>query len=199
MLIVEGSDLMGKTELCKKLIEKIQAHGFPIIPQHFGLLENSWDFCEMYLKYMNRRTIMDRFIMSEVVYGNVIREKSRITPEIYRILDSHLRLQGSVTVVIIAEDDWLYRQISERYDKRDEKFSRDQILEVNRGFNDLVHHRGNQWSLKFNCDCDFVYLTTKVQGYVSNNEEFMTRVVEKYLKRQRLIDQLRGDRQWTDI
>lgn len=185
MLICEGSDLVGKTSLCKALIERLWDRGYPVIPQHFGLLPESWNYYRDYLPFMNTRTIMDRFIMSEIVYGKVLRGGTPLTPELYRVLDAHLRLQGSVTVVVVATDDWLYRQIQDKYASRDEKFKPEQILKVNQGFCDLVadEHSGNPLWNGYAVDFDFVYYVNKGCGQPSSDAGFVEMVVNKYIER----------------
>lgn len=185
MLIVEGSDLVGKTSLCNALIERLCERGHPMIPQHFGLLPKSWNYYRDYLPFMNTRTVMDRFIMSEIVYGLTLRSSTPLTPEIYRVLDAHLRLQGSVTVVVIATDNWLYQQIQDKYASRDEKFKPEQILRVNSAFNDLTadEHNSNVLWRSYDVDYDFVYVVNSQTGQPSGDAGFIEQVVNKCIER----------------
>ena len=192
MLIVEGSDCVGKTTLCNELIKQLNGRGYPVIPQHFGLLPSNWNYYDDYLPFMNTRTAMDRFIMSEVVYGHVIRNGTKLTPELYRRLDAHLRLQGSVTVVVTADDDWLRRQLRAKIASRQEAFNIDQIVAVNHAFRDLVsHYRDDDgcpdWVAGYDPDCDFVYHINGTNEMPSSAIEFVEAVVAKFIERQEVV------------
>lgn len=193
MLIIEGSDCVGKTTLCKRLIEELNAQGFPVIPQHFGKLENSWDFYWDYLKFVNNRVIMDRFIMSEVVYGDVIRYGVRIKPEWYRMIDAHVRLHGGVTVVVTMNSDMLKRKL-EQDAARGQMFSREQIIAVNEGFRQLVQRSKYQ---EYAPDFDVQYEVSDDECTMpSSNDVFVNRIIKLYVERQRawyeLHDRLLG-------
>jgi hypothetical protein len=196
MLIVEGSDLVGKTELCKVLINRLWSEGYPVILQHFGLLPDDWDFYWDYLGFMNRRTVMDRFIMSEVVYGNVTRYGSRISPEIYCMLDAHLTLQASVTVVITATDDWMKRQCELVYEGRDEMFKPDEIVKVNAGFRDMVYKRDepHHWSYPFNCHWDITYNICEPNAIMpSSSEGLIKHILDLFIARAEVWENLHHD------
>lgn len=193
MLIVEGSDCVGKTSLCDVLLKRLCRLGCPVIPQHFGLLPKGWNYYDDYLPFMNTRTIMDRFIMSEVVYGHVIRKCSELTAEIYRRLDAHLRLQGSVTVVVTATDDWLQRQLEEKMKGRQEMFNEQQILAVNKGFCALVDPKADlseipDWVIGYDVDCDFIYEVSDTHPMPSSNMAFIDRVIAKFVERQEVVE-----------
>lgn len=190
MLIVEGPDMIGKTTLCEALIKRLNALGYPLIPQHFGLLPKGWNYYADYLPFMNARTVMDRFILSEVVYGNVLRGSTQLDPETYRMLDAQLRLQGSVTVVIYATDEWLSKQIVDKYAQRDEKFSPAQIMQVNRGFANLVNSEvteHNPWVQGYACDVDFTYEVNATNNFPSSDMNLRDSIVNLYMRRTELF------------
>jgi hypothetical protein len=197
MLIIEGSDLVGKTELCKVLINRLWSEGYPVIPQHFGLLPDDWDFYWDYLGFINRRTVMDRFIMSEVVYGHVVRSGSRISPEIYRLLDAHLILQGSVTVVITATSDRMEQQVELKFAGRNEVFEPAQIEKANEGFRKLVqkpHTRmGDCWSYSYVCNFDVHYEMELGSMYPSSNLKLIDQIIKLYIKRLELLEAIDND------
>jgi len=183
---------VGKTTLCKRLIIELEAKGYPVIHQHFGLLPNNWDYYWDYLKFMNMRTVMDRFIMSEIVYGLIIRNNAKTSPEVYKLLDAHLRLQGSVTVVVTANDAWLRKQLDEKYSGRDEMYKPQQILDVNRGFQDLTKTNTIR-GVKYACDFDFVYEVDDRSPMPSSCDELVRMIVAKYAERVELIEKLNTD------
>lgn len=188
MLIVEGTDLVGKSTLCNELIRRLWLLGYPIVYQHFGILPASWDYFEDYISFMNKRVCMDRFIMSEVVYGETSRSGSKISPMKYYELDGYLRVNQSVTVVIVADDSWLHAQyeclvdrspysdILRQTKKRKEYYGEEVILKANQGFIDIVDGQ-----TKYFCDYDFVFKVTNEMP--SSNNEFVNSIIEKFLKR----------------
>lgn len=192
MLIVEGSDCVGKTSLCNELIKQLNSRGYPVIPQHFGLLPSNWNYYDDYLPFMNTRTVMDRFIMSEVVYGHVIRNGTKLSPELYRRLDAHLRLQGSVTVVVTANDYWMRQQLDAKMASRQEVFNADQIMTVNHAFYDFVNCRRDNdecpdWAIDYEPDCDFVYHINDGDTMPSSNIEFVEAIIAKFIERQEVV------------
>lgn len=195
MLIIEGSDCVGKTTLCNELLKRLNAAGCAMIPQHFGLLPKDWGYYADYLPYMATHTVMDRFIMSEVVYGHTLRGGSPLTPEIYRLLDAHLRMLGAVTVVVVANDYWYRLQLKEKYGERRQVFDVDQVTRVNKGFMDLVYRDDpvSTWVLEYSVDFDYTYECNQGNGYPASNETFLSMVTQTYLRRHRCIKVLRGD------
>lgn len=174
MLIIEGTDLVGKSVLCNELIRRLWRLGYPIVYQHFGILPNSWDYFEDYISFMNKRVCMDRFIMSEVVYGRICRSDSKINPTKYYELDGYLRVNQSVTVVIVADDNWLHQQYEQV--NRKEYYDEEVILKANQGFIDIVDGK-----TKYFCDYDFVFKVTDEMP--SSNNAFINSVIEKFLIR----------------
>ena len=183
MLVVEGSDLVGKTMLCHALIKKMWQYSMPLIYQHFGKLPDSWDYNHDYRAFMNRRVCMDRFIMSEVAYGIAVREGPEITPERYRKLDGWLRTIGTVTVVVVAESDWLERQLKEKYQDRNEMYKIEQILKANETFKQIIDGK-TPWT----CDYDFVYrLADWHDTMPSSNNEFIDQIIDEYTLRTKIV------------
>jgi len=187
MLIIEGPDMVGKTTLIKVLQQRLTTLGYPVIPQHFGLLDDRWDFYGDYLKYVHATTIMDRFILSEVVYGLTLRNKSRISPEVYRLLDAHLRLNGSVTVVIRAEEDWFRDWLDRKFDESREVFDKSGIININSAFHDVLTPLATSKFSKYAFDVDIVYVITNDDLMPSNCENFIDRIVTLYLQRTELL------------
>lgn len=79
LIIVEGIDGVGKSTLVKKF----EKFGYKSL--HFPHKENVEDLAKYYLDIIEankgKKIILDRSFVSEVVYGNVIRGKSRISKE----------------------------------------------------------------------------------------------------------------------
>ena len=75
MIIVEGLDGVGKTSLINKFVKD----GFS--KNHFDYDVNNLDLVSKYLNVLNKNTnqlILDRSFISEVVYGPVLRNFSKI-------------------------------------------------------------------------------------------------------------------------
>jgi len=190
MLIIEGSDLVGKTTLIKRVSKELDALGYPVIYQHFGLLPKDWNYYSDYIKFMNRRVIMDRFIMSEVVYGTVVRNKSKISPAAYRLLDAHLRLYAATTVVITTSKAWLEKQIKEKYGDRYEAFSKETILKVNTGFNDLFRGGLLDGNDMFICDYDIRYDMDVDDTMPAENNKLVATILNTYICKIQILKQL---------
>lgn len=176
MLIVEGSDLVGKTTFVKLLLEQAEKEGYPMVPQHFGLIPKGWAYYEDYLPYVHARTVMDRFVLSEIVYGSVIRGGSGIDVETYRLLDAHLRLNGSFTVVLYGDPSWYSRHLNEVYDADCESFSRPHLENVNLAFAELV--RAVKWN-EYQPDVDAMWDVS--HGWPADTDAAV--VMQRYLER----------------
>lgn len=131
MLIIEGSDCVGKTRLAKRLEKELG-----LTYQHLSRLPDKFDRYHGYIDLMSQYIVRDRFHMSEVVYARMRSEETMLTPERYRLVDAQLRMLGCVTVVIIADDPL----IGERYRARAEQemYRLDQTLQVNDLFTAFV-------------------------------------------------------------
>ena len=189
MLIIEGSDLVGKTTLIKEICTEATKRGFPMIPQHFGLLPDNWDFYQDYLDYINKRTVMDRFVLSEIVYGEILREKSRITPRIWSHLNRHCvsgpgpgyDLSTSMTVIIAAEPDFFKEHVHKQFEYRSEVFKEEQICNVNDAFLMVMQtHRINEFEIEY----DIAHEVQNDRDFPSSNPDFVEEIVETYLKLQ---------------
>lgn len=188
MLIIEGSDCVGKTTLCRELLKRLNAVDCAMIPQHFGQLPKNWDYYRDYLPYISSHTVMDRFIMSEIVYGHVLRGRSPLLPEMYRLLDARLRLCGAVTVLIVANDAWYDEQLRDKYSEREQAFTVDQVKAVNAGFKRLaLRCRNESWTTDYTVDIDFPYVCDKDTGYPANDDLFINTVVSTFVKRQQSL------------
>jgi len=174
--------MVGKTTFIKSLLKKLNEMNYPVLPQHFGLIPAGWDYYWDYLKFMNQRVIMDRFILSEVVYGQVIRGYSKITPETYRMLDANLRLNASVTVVIVGDAVWYEKQVNEIHSQRTEAFSIEQNIAVNEKFKDVAYSPSY--------DVDFVWQVSDSVGYPA--ESFVAQVIKLYAERMARWEALYG-------
>ena len=131
MIILEGIDGVGKTTIANHLNEL----GF--ITHHFIYDQNNNDITSKYLGLLNsdtRKMILDRSFISELVYGPVLRGKSKINREqLERIVSSYQKISPILIYVKASKEDVLerrkddnndfnmiatyYEALNERYDK----------------------------------------------------------------------------------
>lgn len=103
MIIIEGSDLVGKTTLCGALVKRLRREG--LIYSHFTRLPDEFNRYWGYIERMSSRIVQDRFHMSEPVYAKMRGDQTKLTHQMYRLIDAKTRLLGTVNVVVTAEDD----------------------------------------------------------------------------------------------
>lgn len=183
MLIVEGTDKVGKTTLCAKLLEALRERKCPVTGESSKPPPPGWDYYWGYIPSITANVVMDRFVMSELCYGEAARDGSGIGPETYRLLDADMREYGAVTVVIVADDAWLDRQLEK---ERDVMFGVDAIKSVNRlfrsaGLHQAVLSRGKTWKV----DADFVYDMSREPLFPAENPLFVDQVVTAWMTRRK--------------
>lgn len=136
MLVVEGTDLVGKTHLCKSIIKMLRVAGRPHVYSHLGLLPAEWDYYHDYAWRMIPNVVQDRFFLSEEIYGTVIRERSRIDHDHLRLLHAELVARGGFTVVVVGCEDFLDYQYARK--SQPELFELSAIKEIDFRFSQLV-------------------------------------------------------------
>lgn len=125
MIIVEGTDLVGKTTLCHKLTQHL---GYTY--QHLSRLPDTWRYPESYLEMMGPTVIQDRFHDSEYAYVYGRREtKTKLTAEAYSAIQHRLHYYGGIKILVTADED----SIIERY-RQDEMYKIDVILRAQKWF-----------------------------------------------------------------
>lgn len=174
MLIIEGTDLVGKTTLAKALVKDLEGHG-PWVYRHQTKLPPKWDHPWSYYSHISQFVVQDRFHMSEVVYSKVCRgNNTDLDEERYRLVDAWCRLQGSVTVLLISTEGFLRKQWDKLAGGRLEMFHIDKVIAVNKRFLEIAE--------KPSIDLDIVFNI----GPSWPDELFRRRVLSLYLKRQEI-------------
>lgn len=119
MIIIEGTDLTGKTTLAKQLVRKYDATyvhlGLPVPPQRH------WDKLCWTMNSHSRLTVYDRAGFGSVVYGSIMDDEPNRYPvtldELNRFV---IYLEDSRSVVIHADTPvWM---IEERFNKIGDKY-----------------------------------------------------------------------------
>lgn len=137
MLIVEGPDAVGKTTFLRKCIAELERRGIPLLMQRFGILPSRWDYPRDYLQWIKPTAASDRFILSEVVYGQQLRGGARLDSEHYHWLEGHMRLVGAYTVVICATETFMQDRVERLVNEgrwADQAFTPEQVMKVNDAF-----------------------------------------------------------------
>lgn len=209
MLIIEGTDLVGKSTLAAKFLTRLNdTCKRPHIYSHFSKLPASWDYFWNYLERASKNIVQDRFHLSEIAYAFTCRYHQGQTPlchERYRIIDGLLRKLGSMTVVVTASDDWLEQQLEEKHEARGEMYNKELILKVNDTFKYLVkrswcgfNNDAYSWLNDYKPDIDFAFnITTSYP-----DEAFIGEVLDAYLNRLELLEVLTSEHRrpiWTSL
>lgn len=137
MLIIEGTDIVGKTTLAKKLTHELSSFGH--IYSHFTRLPDNFDRYWGYIEHARPNIVQDRFHMSELVYASARRDSTSLDDETYRLVDAYLRNFGSYTVVITATEELLksrYENIN--INKTQQMYDLHTVLSANEYFKEVA-------------------------------------------------------------
>lgn len=150
-ILVEGPDVSGKTTLCNRIIEQLKSDypDYPIEYIHNSFIsddsvyesENHKLICKLTenIGHTDKFIIVDRFYISEIIYGEIIRGKSRVTlkdtlkvnnlfDKIYfscpsdldRLTKDYISIKKKRSEYI--DDEKIFRQIAEKYKELSEFF-----------------------------------------------------------------------------
>lgn len=178
MIIVEGTDGLGKTTLCQTLLKQLPTHVY----SHFTRLPEGFDYYWGYKERISPNIVQDRFHMSEVCYARMRNEDTKLDPETYRLVDATLRRAGAYTVVLIGSDSL----ITKRGIQKDEMYDTSQILKANSYFISMVD--GGHLEDFYRPDVDFVINLTERYPYV--DERTVAHVLEGYHRRRAAISDI---------
>lgn len=184
MLIVEGTDGIGKTTLCQRLLCELQ-ESRPYVYRHLSKLPVCWKWPGSYWEHIARHVVQDRFHMSEIVYRIVRNEQQRLTPEMYRLLDARLRLVGAFTVVIVASKDVIARE----HEKRDNIHTLEQHYVADHKYRDIINYEGIS-TYNFKVDWDFTCIVTNT--YPAEDDTLCKLILSRYKQRQEELDDALG-------
>lgn len=152
IIIIEGTDLVGKTQLAKKIDELSVHYDNRFRYRHLGPLPP--DFTRKdYYPLMIDFSVLDRFFMSELAYGMTIRGSTFLTDDDIFDLESKLMEVGVFEVYCRASE----RRIADAYrwaekTGRKELFSLDQILKVQKEYDKILDPETSPYSSVFGPD-----------------------------------------------
>lgn len=180
MLIVEGTDLVGKTTFCRKLLEHLPKH----IYAHFSRLPPQFDYYWGYVDRMSRYVVQDRFHMSELAYAWARGDEPRVSPEQYRLIDAELRRLGTYTVVITS----LSGKLLNARMRGGEMYDIHTICQANVQFQHLAYETSHREYRGYLPDVD--YTIECRDGKPFPNDDDVVKVLAAYRVRQELVDHL---------
>lgn len=135
MLIIEGTDLVGKSHLVKRLVNGLRLRGHNYASCHLGRLAPGDRFDE-YLELLRPRQVWDRLHVSELAYRAHDDVEPCITSQNYRSLDLKLMTKYRAMIVILTAPESIIR---ERHAQRgDDVYDLERILAVNRTFLEIA-------------------------------------------------------------
>jgi len=150
MIIIEGTDCVGKTTLAKALSKELLG-----IYVHMGVLPESWRGYQDYVQLLRGPSccVIDRFAWSGLAYEAVCDSnpcKLSLADVLY--LRAFMRNVRAMHVLILASDEL----IKSRYDESRELFSLQPIIDVNAWF----RQRQSDFDLVINRDITNPYAST---------------------------------------
>lgn len=144
MLVIEGSDCLGKTILAKKIVDKMMERGYPTIYSHMSRPnEQIFDFFWDYKKMINPCAVMDRFMLGGLAYHH-----DKISKQQLLIINAWIRSVGGMIVVLYAANEEWYRKRLEN-DERGNMLTIDKMCAGNNFF--------KKFSTKGGMDSDYAF------------------------------------------
>lgn len=124
IIVLEGPDGSGKSTLADRLAKLYADDGWDIERIHYGPPAEDDDLIETYfietMEWFKRNEhkpetqvvrIYDRLHVGEYVYGNILRDESKLTLEDCRWFDSWLERHGAVLIYMAAELDTIVTRL----------------------------------------------------------------------------------------
>jgi hypothetical protein len=121
VIVIEGSDNLGKTRASKRIAELT---GWEY--RHMNPPPDHWDYNLDVVKMVQIQTVQDRFHLGGLVYGHFLQCHPVVQLDLGRYRDlciNELRERGVLIVVMYAGDDAWYADHLEADPERDEMFS----------------------------------------------------------------------------
>lgn len=148
MLIIEGSDCLGKTTAANKIVElcairakdimesKRPEYAYPVRYEHMDRPNVAFDFFQDYCEMINRYGVMDRFHLGALVW-----HKDVMQYNILRRIEGWLAVVGSFTVIFYAADEGWYQQWLETHAEHEELFDIDVLMKANCDYHKMIKHK----------------------------------------------------------
>lgn len=106
MIIVEGSDHVGKTTFCKKLVDEMKRQGVDSKYEHMSRPKSDFDYFGDYMTQLHGGQVYDRFHYGAYVYGAMLRlhPTEGFTLQSMRLVSRFIHLRGGMIVLIHDSD-----------------------------------------------------------------------------------------------
>lgn len=178
---------MGKTTLCKLLVQELYKRSVPAVWQPFTRLPPSWDCYHDYLPWIRRTAVADRFTLSMLAYTEARGEREcPLDDETFRLVEAHQTLVGAVRVLINADPEVIRQAHAAR---GDDMYDLETILRANLAFDDL------QYKLDW---ADIRYRKTLSSPWPSASQPLVDHIVGLWLKRQARLSAIKQrGAQWS--
>lgn len=174
MLLIEGSDCLGKTTLAKNIVRKVSEKGFPVVYSWMTRPNESiFDFFLDYKKMLNPCAVQDRFHLGGLAYHS-----NKISPKKLLIINSWIRSVGGIIVVLYADNTEWYKTLIEN-DERGNLLDVETMCIANLFFKNYVK----------NYDCDFAFniLPTNYENVNFVSEWDTNELIEEWISRRQLL------------
>lgn len=134
MLMIEGPDMVGKTELAAVLVEELARIGAACGRDKFGLPESDRMLEECRTR-IRRLVVTDRCWPSEVIYGWTVRGAPKVSPEeCARMVRLYRDALGRMVVIRATPE--AYDRLVALHHHRGEAFTADQCRAVNAAYSE---------------------------------------------------------------
>lgn len=168
MLIIEGSDCLGKSTVVKKIASLVtQWDGHPVATAHMSRPNGSFDFFTGYRPFISPYVIFDRFHLGSLAYHNDVMTKVHL-----RIIEGWIRSAGGLVVLLYSSDEKWYRDRIE-HDPRGNILPVDLMCEANRRFTDIAHSENNM-------AIDYFIDVNESSGFV--DDQFIERITKDWIE-----------------
>lgn len=174
MLILEGSDCLGKTTFAKLLLDEANSRNmYPTFYSHMSRPNSVFDFFLDYKDMITTFAIQDRFHLGGIVWHDAISQAK------LEIIEGWLRSVGSMIIVFYTKDHrWFEEKI--KNDKRENLLDIDTMLKANKRYVDLV--------LKYDVLHPIIDTTFNIKSYDDSCPQYPNRndakqIIDKWFER----------------
>ncbi len=172
MLIIEGSDNLGKTILAKKIVRRVSEMGCPVVYSWMTRPNESlFDFFHAYKEMMNPCAVQDRFHLGGLAYHN-----NKIGTNHLQVINAWIRSIGGLIVVLYGGDEQWYR-------RRLHEDKRGNLLDV------AAMCRGNlifkNYARRGDCDYAFNILPESLENPLFVSDDDVDELAEEWIHRRR--------------
>jgi thymidylate kinase len=179
MLILEGSDCLGKSTFAEKLLAEADSRVIhPTFYSHMSRPNNAFDFFTHYQDMITKYAIQDRFHIGGIVWHD------RIPQDKLDIIEAWLALAGSLTIVLYASDDVAYRELLKK-DQRGNLLSLDTMCDANKEYRAMAK---DNHELSVNINYSYDITPTCVPIYPDQQDVEL--IIDEWFDKLRLLETL---------